>query len=105
MRGERTGLSLEEPLRTPIHTSTKKITKISKSSKKRKTYKSKNINQRTVTIYQHALNILSTNADGLKHKSEDLKKNINFFNSSIFAVQETHFEKKGKFKITEYLIF
>ena len=43
--------------------------------------------------------ILSTNAAGLKHKTNDLKNTIKYLDTSIFAIQETHFAKKGKLKL------
>ena len=48
---------------------------------------------------------MSTNARDLKCKEEDLKNKVKFFNSSIFAVQETHYKRKGKFKLKDYAIF
>ena len=41
----------------------------------------------------------------MKYKEEDLKNKVKYFNSSIFAVQETHYKKKGKFKLQDYVIF
>ena len=49
--------------------------------------------------------MLSTNAADLYHKSEDLKNKVRYFESSIFAIQETHFRKKGRFKMQDYHIF
>ena len=63
-------------------------------------------NQRkTVNLKEASINILSTNADGLKHKAEDLKNKVRYFDSAIFAVQETHFRRKGTFKLQNYHIF
>ena len=60
-----------------------------------------NSKNRTAVVMETSLNILSTNASDMKNKESDLK----FFNSSIFAVQETHYKQKGKFKIQDYQIF
>jgi hypothetical protein len=49
--------------------------------------------------------LLSTNANGLKHKAEDLKNKVKYFNSAIFAIQETHYRQKGKFTLQNYHIF
>ena len=43
-----------------------------------------------------SLNIISTNAAGLKFKGQSLKNEIKSLNAAIFTVQETHFAKKGK---------
>ena len=51
------------------------------------------------------LSILSTNACDLKHKAEDLKNKVRYFNSGVFAVQETHFRKKMEFRMKDYHIF
>ena len=60
---------------------------------------------RTTNLKEKSITILNTNANGLKHKSDDLKNKVKLFNSAIFAVLETHFSKKGKFKMPEYHIF
>ena len=76
---------------------TKNISKINKPNKNSKIDKSKELNQyitKTVKVKEKFLNITSTNAADLKHKSKDLKNKIKFFNSGIFAVQETHYRKK-----------
>ena len=49
--------------------------------------------------------MLNTNAADLKHKDEDLKNKVRVMNASIFAIQETHFQKKGKFKLNQFHIF
>ena len=51
------------------------------------------------------LNILSTNASDLQHKAEDLNNKVKFFNCGVFSIQETHFRKKGKFRLKDYHIF
>ena len=54
---------------------------------------------------EQSIYILSTNAADLHHKAEDLKKKVRFFKNGIFAIQETLFGKKGKFKMQDYQIF
>jgi hypothetical protein len=49
--------------------------------------------------------MLTINAAGLKHKNEDFKNKLKYFNSSLFTVQETHFNKKGKFKCDNFYLF
>ena len=49
--------------------------------------------------------MFSTNAAGLKSKVQSLKNEIKSVNAAIFTVQETHFPKKGKFKLENFEIF
>ena len=118
----RTGLSPKLPLRTPTLLLTKNIHKIknlqkhyknrklhkknktNKSQKQYKTYKP-NKNSKTHKHTNKNINILSTNAAGLKFKTSDLKNKIRYLDSSIFSVQETHFSKKGHFQMQNYHIF
>ena len=107
--GGRTGVSLTEPLRTPIPSPPKNNIKNKNTHKNSKTHKS-NIKynkdkRKTVNIKETTFSILSTNANGLKHKAEDLKNKVKYFDSAIFAIQETHFQRKGKFKLQNYNIF
>ena len=51
------------------------------------------------------MNIFSTNAAGLKSKQHSFKSELNSVDASIFTVQETHFKKKGTFKMNEFEIF
>ena len=51
------------------------------------------------------LTIFSTNAAGLKNKSPSLRNEINSLNAAVFTIQETHFNKKGKFVMKNYEIF
>ena len=51
------------------------------------------------------LNIFSTNAAGLKAKVESCKYEIKDTNAAIFTIQETHFEKKGKFRVEGFEVF
>ena len=77
-----------------------------KSKKSNKTHKkSKILKNQTKKVFQSNLSILSTNAASLKHKEEDLKDKVKFFESAIFAIQETNFTRKGSFKINQYEIF
>ena len=59
----------------------------------------------TKVVRQNSINILTTNAASLKQKAYDLQNKIKHFKSSIFTVQETHYTKKGKFKIDNFVIF
>jgi hypothetical protein len=52
-----------------------------------------------------SLNIFSTNSAGLKSKIQSFKHEIKTTNSAIFTAQETHFVKKGKFKLDGFEIF
>jgi hypothetical protein len=49
--------------------------------------------------------IFSTNSAGLKSKADSLKNEVNTLKAAIFTIQETHFKKKGKFKMPNYEIF
>ena len=80
----------------------KNINKVSKKCMDTKRRKVKNIDN---VMHQKSLNILTLNAAGLKHKKEDLINKVMHFKSSIFSVQETHFVKKGRFKLEKYIIF
>ena len=42
---------------------------------------------------------------GLKSKVQILKNEIKTLNVSVFTLQETHFQKKGKFKLEGFEIF
>ena len=61
--------------------------------------------QKTVQIKETILSILSTNAMDMKDKEEDLKNKVRFCKIGIYAVQETHYKRKGKFKMQDYCIF
>ena len=80
---------------------TKKPKKIHKTLKP----KTKCNTVKRVNVKEQYLNLLSTNSADLKHKAEDLKSKLKYFNSSIFSVQETHFRKKGLFKMQDFQIF
>ena len=75
-------------------TATKKRNKIIKPNKNSKT-----------TTENATIKLLHVNAAGLKHKSEDLKNKVKYFQSSIVSVQETHYRKKGMFKLSNYKTF
>ena len=84
-----------------------KSKKKNKTIKPKKNHKTGNLNKNRKTrkqINQH-INILSTNAAGLKDKVSDLKNKVKYFNSTIFAIQETHFPKKGRIKVDNFHIF
>ena len=49
--------------------------------------------------------MFSTNAAGLKNKLQSFKSELKHFDASVFTVQETHFNKKGKFKMQDFEIF
>ena len=51
------------------------------------------------------LKVFSTNAAGLKSKAESLKNEVITLKAAVFTIQETHFMKKGKFKMPNYEIF
>ena len=78
------------------------FSKINKEDRTKKFINSKN---KTAVVMETSQNILSTNASDMKYKESDLKEKVKFFNSSIFAVQETHYKQKGKFKMQDYQIF
>jgi predicted nucleic acid-binding Zn-ribbon protein len=59
----------------------------------------------TINTRQNTVNILTTNAAGLRYKAGELKNKIKHFDSTIFSVQETHFARKGRFEIEKYVIF
>ena len=52
-----------------------------------------------------SLNILTCNAAKLNTKTQSLKSVINFFKSSVFSFEETHFSKKDRFKQDNFVIF
>ena len=56
-------------------------------------------------MQEQFLNILSTNAAGLMCKAEDLKNKVRMYNRGIFAIQETHFRKKERFRLKDYHVF
>ena len=79
--------------------------KSNKIQKKSKNPKKSNKIQKIQKQYQSCLSILSTNAASLKHKEQDLKDKVKYFNSGIFSVQETQYRKKGKFQLDQFVIF
>ena len=52
-----------------------------------------------------SLNVFSTNAARLKSKVQSCKNEIKALNVGMFSIQETHFNKKGKFQMDGYEIF
>ena len=111
------------PLRTPTQSPPKNTHKIKnlqkhyknrrKKRRKKLNYKNpKNLktnkphkNSKTRKHTYHNINILSTNAAGLKPKSKDLTNKLKYFESLIFLIQETHFSTKGRFKLENFHIF
>ena len=51
------------------------------------------------------IQMLHTNAADLKHKTEDLKNKLKFFKTKMFSINETHYKKKGHFKLDNFIIF
>ena len=92
---------------TKVHTKFRKNAKYKKNQKRNKgpnkTYEPNNSSRKVVK--QSSMNILTSNAAGLKQKACDLQNKVRHFNSSVFSVQETHFAKKGRFKMHKYVIF
>ena len=84
--------------RVPKIANTKSWQNVPITSKK-KTNSTKKPRSDKVVIKETSLNILSTNARDMKHKEEDLKNKVKYFGTSIFAIQETHYQTKGKFKL------
>ena len=66
---------------------------------KLKTHKQTQISKYTnVTMF-------SNNCNGAKLKVESLKSELKRTNSSIFTLQQTHFEQKGRIKIDNFKVF
>ena len=49
--------------------------------------------------------ILGSNSAGLLNKKESFIRNISLFNPGVYFVQETKVPRKGKIKISDYVIF
>ena len=92
----------EPKLKTSKHVD-KKDNFLSATKKRNKIIKP-NKNSKTTTE-NATIKLLHVNAAGLKHKSEDLKNKVKYFQSSIVSVQETHYRKKGMFKLSNYKTF
>ena len=84
---------------------TQKHKKRNKIKNTKNEIKLRNVKKKSIKVSNVLLNILSTNAAGLKHKASDLKEKVKYFNSAIFAVQETEYKRKGSFKMANYVIF
>ena len=54
---------------------------------------------------QKCLTIFSANAAQLKGKIECLKSELKLNDASVFTIQETHYETKGKLRIDGFEIF
>ena len=51
------------------------------------------------------LNIFSSNAAQLEGKLQSFKNELENTNAAVFTPQETHYAKKGKFKVEDFEIF
>ena len=49
--------------------------------------------------------ILGTNAAGILNKKDSFYRNISIFNPGVFFIQESKVPRKGKIKISDYVIF
>ena len=49
--------------------------------------------------------ILGTNAAGILNKTDSFKRNISNFNPGVFFIQESKVPRKGKIKLSDYVIF
>ena len=49
--------------------------------------------------------ILGTNSAGLLNKEDSFKRNISLFKPAVFFVQETKVPRKGKLKVSDYVMF
>ena len=110
MDGGRTGVSIKEPLRTPIqlppknntkphntkknikYQNTKKSIKQKTHQKNRKTQNRQNSNKNVV----QTVPIFSANCAGCENKTQSLIDNINHIGAGIITLQETHLKQKGK---------
>ena len=54
---------------------------------------------------QVKMHILGSNAAGLLNKVESFKRNISLFNPAVYFVQESKVPRKGKVKLSDYVIF
>ena len=81
--------------------------KIQKKTIKHKNYQKHQKNRKSKKHTNNAkeLVLFTTNAAGLKLKSDSLKSELNYLNVGIFTVQETHYKKKGSLKIEDWVIF
>jgi hypothetical protein len=73
-----------------------------KNKKEKRRNRTKRGRKKTKMQY---LNIFSTNAAQLKGKFDSFKSELKVTNVSVFTLQETHFESKGKFVIENFEIF
>ena len=81
----------------------KKIQNHEKSKKSIKDKNEKDTNK--VEVNDQSMNILTVNAADLRMKVKSLKSIIHKQNITIFSVQETHYNKKGKFLLENFVIF
>ena len=81
------------------HSSLAGLLDLEKSKKKER--KRKKVKRGKGCKDPRVLNIFSTNSAGLKSKILNCKNEIKHFDAGIFTIQETHFEKKGKFNMED----
>ena len=51
------------------------------------------------------MHILGSNAAGILNKKESFMRNISLFNPGVYFVQESKVPRKGKIKLSDYVIF
>jgi hypothetical protein len=70
-----------------------------------KNQKKSNNNKSTKKNMNIQVNMFSNNCNGANLKVESLKYELKRTNSSIFTLQETHFSKKGRVNIDDFVVF
>ena len=98
------GLLIKKKIKLQKNKERKKYKKSEKTNKTKPKFKTKKITN-VQNKQNDQIHLLHTNAADLKHKSEDLKNKLKFFETKIFSVNETHFKKKGHFKLENFIIF
>ena len=81
---------------------TKPVAKPTLNQTKRKKIRSKKSDNRNKCT---KVNIFSNNCNGANLKIECVKYELKKTQSTIFTLQETHFSKKGRVKIEDFIIF
>ena len=51
------------------------------------------------------MSILGTNAAGILNKKDSFYRNVSTFNPGVFFIQESKVPRKGRVKISDYVIF
>ena len=95
----RRGFSQTEEVRQP--TNRKDELGLARLLKKKKNHKTKRGGRKHQRKTEN-LTIFSTNAAGLKFKVQSLKNELKNSQAAAFSIQESHFIKKGKLKISSY---